>query len=456
MSGRARIATDVSEEVALAQEAELGAEAIGLLQRLIRIDTSNPPGNETEAQELLRGLLAEAGFECELAAREPDRPNLVARLRGSEPGPVLCLLSHVDTVPADPADWTRDPWSGELREGEVWGRGALDMKGQVAAEVAAAVSLGRGGWRPASGDLLVVVTADEERGAEYGAKWLCEERPELVRCDMVVNEGGGVAIDHGGRRFYTVALGEKGVCRLHLRTHGRAGHASLPRIGENAVLKMASLLERLRDQPSPDPTPEPVQFLSALLDEDLTEADRVDLTAAVEQLREEDPAVADFLAEPMLGVTLAPVIVEGGVKENVIPAHCEVLVDCRVPPGRDESHVRRRVAELLGDGDWELEIPESVVGNRSPFEGPLADAITAWLSEADPGASTIPAVMPGFSDSHWFRQAFGATAYGFWPRRSMKLGELEPLIHGADERVAAADMALGARFFFDLPRRVLG
>jgi acetylornithine deacetylase/succinyl-diaminopimelate desuccinylase-like protein len=140
----------------------------------------------------------------------------------------------------------------------------------------------------------------------------------------------------------------------------------------------------------------------------------------------------------------------------VIPAHCEALVDCRVPPELGEDHVRELVTALLGDGDWELEIPESVVGNRSPFEGPLAGAITAWLSEADPGASTIPAVMPGFSDSHWFRHAFGATAYGFWPRRSMKLGELEPLIHGADERVAAADITLGARFFFDLPRRVLG
>ena len=129
----------MSEEVALAPQAELGAEAVSLLQQLIRIDTSNPPGNESEAQLVLRELLVEAGFECELPAAEPDRPNLVARLRGESPGPVLCLLSHVDTVPADPSDWTSDPWSGELRDGEVWGRGALDMKSQVAAEVAAAV-----------------------------------------------------------------------------------------------------------------------------------------------------------------------------------------------------------------------------------------------------------------------------------------------------------------------------
>ena len=446
----------MSEEVALAPLAELGAEAVGLLQRLIRIDTSNPPGNEGKAQDLLHELLTDAGFECELAAREPERPNLVARLRGSSPGPVLCLLSHVDTVPADPSDWSADPWSGELRDGEVWGRGALDMKGQVAAEVAAAVSLARGGWRPRGGDLLVVVTADEERGAAYGARWLCAERPDLVRSDLVVNEGGGVAIDFRGRRFYTIALGEKGVARLHLRTHGRAGHASMPRIGDNALLRMAPLLERLADQPPLEPTPEAVSFLSSLLDEDLGEAASEDLAVAVDRLRAEEPALADYLAEPLLGVTLAPVMVEGGVKENVIPAHCEVLVDCRVPPELGEDHVRERVAALLGDGGWEIDIPETVVGNRSSLEGPLADAIAAWLSEVDTRAMLVPIVMPGFSDSHWFRKEFGATAYGFWPRREMTLGQLEPLIHGADERVAVADVELSAGFFFDLPQRVLG
>ena len=446
----------MSEEVALAPLAELGAEAVGLLQRLIRIDTSNPPGNEGKAQDLLHELLTDAGFECELAAREPERPNLVARLRGSSPGPVLCLLSHVDTVPADPSDWSADPWSGELRDGEVWGRGALDMKGQVAAEVAAAVSLARGGWRPRGGDLLVVVTADEERGAAYGARWLCAERPDLVRSDLVVNEGGGVAIDFRGRRFYTIALGEKGVARLHLRTHGRAGHASMPRIGDNALLRMAPLLERLADQPPLEPTPEAVSFLSSLLDEDLGEAASEDLAVAVDRLRAEEPALADYLAEPLLGVTLAPVMVEGGVKENVIPAHCEVLVDCRVPPELGENHVRERVAALLGDGGWEIDIPETVVGNRSRLEGPLADAIAAWLSEVDTRAMLVPIVMPGFSDSHWFRKEFGATAYGFWPRREMTLGQLEPLIHGADERVAVADVELSAGFFFDLPQRVLG
>jgi acetylornithine deacetylase/succinyl-diaminopimelate desuccinylase-like protein len=149
-------------------------------------------------------------------------------------------------------------------------------------------------------------------------------------------------------------------------------------------------------------------------------------------------------------------MIAGGVKENVIPAHCKVLVDCRVPPELDEDHVRARVAAVLSDGDWELEIPECIVGNRSRLESPLADAISSWVSEVDRGARLVPTVMAGFSDSHWFREQFDATVLGFCPSNAMTLAEEAPLVHGADERVAAPDVELAARFFCDLPIRVLG
>jgi len=168
-----------------------GDDATGLLQSLIRFDTVNPPGNERAAIEHLQALLAGAGFECELLAAESQRPNLVARLKGKQDGPTLCYLGHVDTVLADAHEWTHDPWSGDDADGFIWGRGSLDMKSQVAAEVAAAVSLARSGWRPAHGELLVVAVVDEETGGELGAKWLCETHPEKVRCDMLLNEGGG-------------------------------------------------------------------------------------------------------------------------------------------------------------------------------------------------------------------------------------------------------------------------
>jgi acetylornithine deacetylase/succinyl-diaminopimelate desuccinylase-like protein len=428
----------------------VGAEAVDLLRRLIRFDTTNPPGNEEPAQQDLRDRLADAGWECELLARDPARPNLVARLPGRSEGPRLGLICHVDTVPADPAEWSRDPWSGELADGYVWGRGALDMKDQVASETAACIVLAREGWRPDRGELMLVVTADEETGAHNGAQWLCQEHPEKARCDMVINEGAGLAFGFGGRRYFPVAIGEKGVFRFRLRTRGVAGHASLPAVGDNALLKLAPLLERLRSQPPRETTEDTALFLERLLGEPIADPD-----AALERLRAEDRLLATLLAEPMLGVTLTPTMARGSGKQNVIPSSAEILVDCRVPPEMGEDAVRERIGAVLGQGEFEIEFVEQVVGNRSPYEGPLAEAIEDWVAETEPGAAVLPIVMPGFSDSHWFRQ-LGATVFGFCPQSAMSLAEAVPLIHGADERVAVADVELMAGFFHWLPRRLLG
>jgi acetylornithine deacetylase/succinyl-diaminopimelate desuccinylase-like protein len=314
--------------------------------------------------------------------------------------------------------------------------------------------LARSGWRPASGELLVVITADEETGGELGAQWLCEQHPEAVRSDYVVNEGGGFAFELDGRRLYTICVGEKGIFRFRLRTRGAAGHASLPRIGENALLKLAPLISKLREQPPPEATPEGIEFLSAVLAEDVAEAD---LDGAIERLRATEPLLADYLAEPMQSVTLAPTRAQASEKANVIPSSASVLVDCRVPPGLGEREVRESVEALLGPEGYELEFTEKVTGNSSPTSSPLREAIEGWLAEADPGASLAPIVMPGFSDSNWFRSAFdAATVYGFCPQRRRGLFEATPLIHGADERIPTDDIELAARFYFDLPVRMLG
>ena len=429
----------------------LGTEAVELLRSLIRFNTVNPPGNEGEAQRFLRQRLADAGWDCELLDAVEGRPNLVARLPGEAPGPVLALICHVDTVPADPSEWTRDPWGGDLDGGYVWGRGALDMKDQVAAETAACVALGSGGWRPPRGDLLLVVSVDEETGADHGAQWLCSEQADKVRCDYVVNEGAGLALEFGGRRFYTLAVGEKGVFRFLLRTRGVAGHASLPGVGDNALLKMGPLLERLRSQPPRESTPDTDLFLERLLGR---RPDDVD--SALEEIRAADPLLGNLLAEPMLGTTLTPTQASASDKANVVPSKAEVLVDCRVPPGLGEEGARERIAAVLGEGEHEIEFLEHVIGNRSDYGGPLADAIESWVAETEPGAEVLPMVMPGFSDSHWFRKAFGATVFGFCPQTTMSVAEATPLVHGADERVAVADVELMASFFHELPRRVLG
>jgi acetylornithine deacetylase/succinyl-diaminopimelate desuccinylase-like protein len=457
----------VEDEAAVAPEDELGTEGVELLRRLIRIDTTNPPGNELPAQELLAETLSDAGFDCELLAAESGRPNLVARLRGSEPGPTLCLLGHADTVPADPSEWSFDPWAGDVVDGQVRGRGAQDMKDQVAAEVAAATTLGREGWRPRRGELLVVTTADEEMGAGKGAQWLCREHAEKVRSDYVLNEGGGISFELGGRRFYTLCVGEKGVFRFRVHARGTAGHASVPGLGDNALLKLAPLLERLGRQPEPEATPEGLAFLSAISGEEVGE-DPARLGQAIETLRATAPELVAYLVEPMLRVTLVPTQARASEKENVIPSHAEVLVDCRVPPGMDEGDARRRAVQVLGtpngagdaDGSpaaYELEFVEHAVGNRSPHRSPLTEMIEAWLERADPGATLVPIVMAGFSDSNWFRRAFGsAVVYGFCPKREMSMLEAVPLIHNTDERAAVADIGLATHFYRDIVLGALG
>jgi acetylornithine deacetylase/succinyl-diaminopimelate desuccinylase-like protein len=436
----------------------LGAEAVELLGELIRIDTSNPPGGERSAQELLASRLSEAGFACELLAAEPSRPNLVATLAGETEGRILSLLGHVDTVPADRSEWSFDPWAGDIANGEVRGRGAQDMKGQVAAEVAAAATLARSGWRPARGTLKVVITADEEVGGAKGARWLCETHPERVRSDLVVNEGGGASFELGNRRFYTLAVGEKGVCRFWLRARGVAGHASIPGLGENALLKLAPALQTLQEQPALEPTPDGVAFISALTGDSIEAGDLTALADAVERLRSQGPSITAYLVEPMLRVTLVPTKIRGSEKVNVIPSRAEALVDCRVPPGMRPEDARARIDTVLGPlvDEVEVEFADVVVGNSSPLDTPLAKTIGAWLGEVDPGATLVPTVMPGFSDSHWFRRAFGsATVYGFCPKREMDLVRAEPLFHAADERAAVADVELAASFFAALPRRLL-
>jgi acetylornithine deacetylase/succinyl-diaminopimelate desuccinylase-like protein len=402
----------------------------------------------------LAAHLSAAGFECELLGAEPDRPNLVARLRGESDGPTLCYLGHVDTVLATASEWSRDPWSGELADGFIWGRGALDMKSQVAAEIAAGASLARSGWRPARGELLIVAVVDEETGGELGAQWITENHPEKVRCDMLINEGGGAFFEYGGRRCYGVCCAEKGVFRFTLSTDGVAGHASMPGMGDNALLKMAPLLDRLAArQPGYRPTEEPLAFLAGIGE------DPADPAAAIARLAEADRRLA-IMFEPMFGVTFTPTRISASEKVNVIPSRAELKVDCRVPPGLGEDEVLADIRDVLGtpgEEGWQMEFSERVVGNRSPIAGELMDTIAAWVAERDPGARTVPVVLPGFTDSRHFRLAFPeCVAYGFFPHCNQSMLESAPLVHAADERIDVRDLTFATELYRDLARVILG
>src|SRR5438105_756480 len=345
-----------------ASVAEAAAEAQQLLRELIRINTVNPPGNELPASEHLAAHLREAGFECELLGAEPSRPNLLARLRANgaaAAGPTLCYLGHLDTVLADAAEWTHDPWSGDLAEGFIWGRGALDMKSQVAAEIAAAASLARAGWRPAAGELLIAAVVDEETGGSLGAQWLTRTHPEKLRCDLLINEGGGSLFEYAGRRCYGVCCAEKGVFRFTITTDGVAGHASMPGMGDNALLKMAPVLARLAErQPAYRLTGEARELLRGLGE------DPEDPEGAIARLRAADARLA-IMFEPMLGVTFTPTRISASEKVNVIPSRAELRIDCRVPPALGEAQVRAGIADVLGEDGLRIDFTERVVCNRS-------------------------------------------------------------------------------------------
>jgi acetylornithine deacetylase/succinyl-diaminopimelate desuccinylase-like protein len=436
----------------MADAEALQRETTEVLAKLIQFRTVNPPGDERACQEWLAGYLRDAGLEVELAGASPERPNLVARLAGDAPGPALGYLSHVDTVLADPGDWAHDPWGGEVHDGFLWGRGALDMKSQTAAEAVAAATLAREGWRPERGELKVISVVDEEVGGAQGAVWLCRERPDLARVDYILNEGGGQVIPYGDRRLYGVCCAEKGTFRFRVRAKGVAGHASVPGFGDNALVKLAPVLQTLATtQPEYDLTEVTGATLAALGE------DPADPAAAIAAVRKIEPRLATMV-EPTLRVTAVPTMISGSQKINVIPAHAELLVDGRVPPGLGRELTMRRIQEVLGttDGGVEIEFLDQVVGNASPAQSELMDAIAEWLGEHDPGAEAIPTVLPAFTDSRTFRAAFpDCVAYGFFPQRHQPLYEAWPLIHSADERIDVRDLGFAATFFHDLPRRLL-
>lgn len=431
----------------------LREEATALLQALLRVNTVNPPGDEIGAAEVLREYFARNGIETTYYARDPDRPNVVARLEGGD-GPSLMFLSHTDTVLADPAEWERDPWSGDLVDGEVWGRGALDMKDQAAASAVAFASLVREGFRP-SGDLLFVSVADEEVGGVgghegYGLGWLVGAHPEDVRCDYAINEGGGERLVLGGSPVYMCATAEKMSAPFKVTVRGRAGHASMPGIADNALVKAARYLEALGAyEPPRELIPEAKGFLEAVLGE------APPVEEALMRAAELHPTLPD-LVEPLLSLTLSPTMIDASHQRNVIPALCEIVVDCRLLPEQTPSDAEPLIRAALGNGAYELEFTEAVGGTRSPMQTPLWDALEEFTEQIEPGARLAPIACAGFTDSHYLREAFGTTAYGYFPIKTMDTEVVTKLIHSANERAHVDDLELGTNMLRSAAISLLG
>ncbi len=431
----------------------LHAEVIELAQTLIRVDTTN--GNETAAAEVLRERLEGDDVDCALLARDPERANLVARIAGTGNGPTLAFVGHLDVVPADPRDWAHPPFEGVIDDdGYLFGRGALDMKSEVAIRTVALLTLAREGFRP-TGDLLLLMVADEEDGsAAVGMKWLVDEHPEL-RCDFALNEGGGVHYSLAdGRTVAEVSVGEKGTYPVRVAAVGEAGHASMPSVGRNAVPLLAELLSRIG---SGLPTPEGHAVVDSMLSVLLGPAYDGDLVAGLEQARRLSPLFEHALPATC-GTTMAPTLLTGSAARNVMPARAWVELDCRVLPDTTAAQVERAVRDRLGEGvPYELSFPEPMTsGSCSASSGPLWEACEAWMSSTDPEVQLLPTLCTGFTDSVYLRQAFGTTAFGFSPMRTTPAHVAEAGYHNRDERIHVDDLLLGAEFHLDVARRLLG
>jgi acetylornithine deacetylase/succinyl-diaminopimelate desuccinylase-like protein len=326
------------------------------------------------------------------------------------------------------------------------------MKGQVAAGAVAIASLARDGFRP-SGDLIFAATADEEVGDDFGLSWLCREHPDTVRCGFAINEGGGdrlVLAD--GTAIYECTTAEKKTAPFRIHVRGRSGHASMPGIADNALVKAAVLIERLAAyRPEPQLGPEVEGFLRAVLGEVPPAAE------AVERTRTLSERGADFV-EALLGATFSPTIISASSKRNVIPALCTIEVDCRLLPGQEPEHVDPVIRAVLGgDVEYELEWLEPEGGTRSSLDTPLWGALEEWVESVEPGARAAPLCGAGFTDSHWLREAFGTVAYGFFP----VTGDLPPevaalLVHSANERIPVSDLELGVDWLRHAARSILG
>ena len=424
---------------------EVAAEATALLAEFIAVDTSNPPGNEEAACAFLGAVLRREGLEYELYETGPGRVSLHSTLRGDGSGGSLILLNHTDVVPVEREFWSVEPFGGEVRDGYVWGRGALDMKGMGIFELMAVLLLKRLRL-PLRRDVVFFAMADEEMGGEYGIEWFAEHHPELLAGDFCLNEGAYGWARWGGveRPFFGFSPTEKNPLWLRLRAEGPPGHGSLPH-AENALGRLVRALDRIQTWGRERVIlPEMEPFFARLAQ-----------SGALPEVRspeEVEPlAAGDRMINALTQHTISLTTFRSGIKTNVIPAQAEATLDCRLLPGQSAEHFTLRVREVVDDPRVSVEPILISETPSSRLEGEVYSLVEGGVREYDERALVLPVVSSWFTDSRGFRRA-GTPSYGFIP----VLLEQEDYasIHGHDERLSLENVRLGTQVLFELVRRL--
>jgi acetylornithine deacetylase/succinyl-diaminopimelate desuccinylase-like protein len=427
---------------ALAQSQSLADEAVAWLQEFIRIDTINPPGNESRAVDFYSRILDEEGIEWTAAESAPGRGNIWARLEGGDE-PALVLLQHTDVVPADEKYWTTNPLSGEIRDGYIWGRGAIDMKGTGISQLATFLSLHRDG-KPLNRDVIFVASADEEAGGLYGAGWLLKNRPEVFEgAGILLNEGGGGRLSARGDTVFSVEVTQKVPVWLRMTAVDTPGHGSMPR-ATSSVTRIVQAMELLRTNPFPARIIGPVDamFRSLAISADPEWADAyADMSSAIGEpgflaRLQEHSAPLHALTRDTCSLTR----MSGSNKINVVPPEAWAEIDCRILPDRPVEEFVTRVRDLVEPSGVEVEVIMAFSPAVTDTGTRLYSAIERITAERHPGSRVMPSVSMGFTDSHFTRDA-GIASYGFDPTI---IPEAESVrIHGNDERISEAAFRRG-------------
>ncbi len=440
-----------------------GDETVELLQALIRNECVNEgteeSGQEIRNADLLTDYLEGAGLDVERYHAAPGRTSLVARIEGSDPeAPSLCLNGHTDVVPVSPDGWREDPFGGEIIDGEVWGRGAVDMLNLTATMAVVTRNLAEAGWKP-RGDLVFLAVADEESGSAYGARWMGDNHPEAIRTNYVLTENGGLHNGSSDAPAISMTVGEKGVAWRRLRVRGLPGHGSMPFRTDNALVKAAAIVQRLADYRPP----------ARFHDFWRPQVEAMDLAPEMKQVLLDDGAIDEALeampSRPAAShlhacshTTFSPNAAVGQTKTNVIPDIVDIDVDVRTLPGEGAPEVEAHLRAALGDlyDDVETTALMNDESSVSQPNTPLWDAMQRAANRPFPASRLLPLISPGFTDARVHRE-LGAIAYGAGLLSpSVSPAEFGSRFHGHDERIDVESLHLTTRFYHDVVTDLLG
>jgi acetylornithine deacetylase/succinyl-diaminopimelate desuccinylase-like protein len=438
-------------------------ETIRLFQGLIRIDTTNPPGNEGKAAEYLKAQFESNGIDCDVLG-EPSRENAFAKIQGRKQKPRLLFLSHTDVVPATNVGvWTHPPFAAEIEGNWVYGRGACDDKFDAAVQAMSLILLKRQNVK-LNGTVMYASVADEEVKG-MGAEWLTKKTPEKVASEYVVGEGGGPPIQLGSKKAYSITVGEKGLAWFKLTAKGKAGHGSIPTLADNANITIARAFTNLSNHKTKITIVEEVAKAiraivigffgkeqgSKILDMYLNEQG---LDTLLDKVTLKDKETAEEL-RALTRMTISPNVIKGGTETNVIPGACEGRVDTRLVPGQDRDYATRVIEECVQGLNLDLDVLEYTDASLSPSNTQFYDALRTTLEEMAPGCSVIPQLGTGMSDSRFWR-ALGSVVYGCTPTSpDVKLVDVMPGVHGPDERMNIESLEFATKFLCKAAVKVL-